>query len=65
MKKMTRKLQKAGHKPRSSSRYKRMTSRVRGFVTSEINRVLNRLVSLAVKSQKGSATETQVKALSL
>jgi putative transposase len=33
-------------KPRSSKRYRALVVRIRGFITSEINRVLNRLVAV-------------------
>ncbi len=41
---IVRHAQRAGTKPRDSVRYRRHVARLRGFVTTEINRVLNHLV---------------------
>ena len=37
--------QRRGHKPRQSARYRAAVQDVRGFVKTEVNRVLNRLVA--------------------
>ncbi len=41
---IARHAQRAGIKPRDSQRYRRHVDRLRGFMTTEVNRVMNRLV---------------------
>jgi len=43
---IARHVQRSGHKPRSSKRYCARVLKVRGFVTTEINRVINRLIEV-------------------
>jgi putative transposase len=41
---IARHVQRAGQKPRSSKRYTRHVTRIRGFIETELNRVINRLI---------------------
>ncbi|MBB4349407.1 zinc ribbon domain-containing protein [Aliirhizobium cellulosilyticum] len=42
---IARHVQRSGAKPRTSVRYRRHVTRARGFITTEINRVINRLIA--------------------
>ena len=48
---IARHAQRAGFKLRDSQRYRRHVARMRGFVTTEVNRVLNRLVETHAPSE--------------
>ncbi len=48
---IARHVQRAGVKPRDSQRYRGHIDRMRGFMTTEINRVLNRLVETHAPSE--------------
>lgn len=41
---IARHVQRGGGKPRSSQRYRKHVARARGFITTEMNRVINRLI---------------------
>jgi putative transposase len=43
---IARHVQRSGRKPRSSKRYCAWVAKVRGFITTEINRVVNRLIEV-------------------
>lgn len=46
LQKLVKHLNRIGKKPRESKKFKRITDRVRGYITTEVNRVLNALVKL-------------------
>lgn len=43
---IARHVQRSGQKPRSSKRYCAWVAKVRGFITTEVNRVINRLIEV-------------------